>query len=58
MLAFCATCETRNCCLKHDYENCAHCDDYPCGQLEQHFNMTNSPEMRMTLDGIRKRLRR
>jgi hypothetical protein len=57
ILPFCAVCTTRTCCLERDHENCAHCDDYPCDQLEQHFKMIDSPEMRSTLDGIRAQLR-
>lgn len=38
---FCATCEVRKCGFKKKVESCAHCNDYPCGILNEHWEKEN-----------------
>ncbi len=50
----CDVCKIRGCGLDKEVTNCAHCADYACGILEEHFQM--APECRTALDGIRSKL--
>ena len=39
---YCAWCEVRGCAIERGLENCAHCDEYPCGKLDKvHAAMIN-----------------
>ncbi len=49
-LSFCGECAIRACCTSKGFENCAHCGDYPCSNLDFIFN--NAPEARNKLDSI------
>ncbi len=51
LFKFCRDCGIRECGVKKKVENCAACDEYPCGRLEKHFKM--SPESKKRLDGMR-----
>lgn len=31
---WCKECPIRNCCLERQIPNCAHCEDFPCGVIE------------------------
>lgn len=44
-------CAIRLCGRKRGVATCAHCDDYPCAQLEEFFEMV--PDARAILDAIR-----
>jgi hypothetical protein len=48
----CAGCKIRLCASERNLINCAWCNDYPCGKLENHF--VYDPESRSRLDEIRK----
>jgi hypothetical protein len=52
---FCLDCDVRHCALEKGVENCAHCDDFPCGKLEKPWSM--SVDARTTLEEIRKMLK-
>lgn len=54
LFAHCKVCGIRKCGLEKKVENCAHCSDYPCEQLEDFFKMV--PDARKQLDGIRELL--
>jgi hypothetical protein len=51
LFGHCKVCGIRKCGLEKKVENCAHCPDYACEQLEDFFNMV--PDARKQLDGIR-----
>jgi hypothetical protein len=38
---FCATCEVRICGFRKKVETCAHCDEYPCEILNEHWEKEN-----------------
>lgn len=44
-------CEIRKCSKAKGLENCAHCEEYPCGRLEEFFKMV--PQARERLDAVR-----
>jgi len=48
----CAECEIRACGVERGVVNCAHCDEYVCGKLEEFFGFV--PDARETLDEIRR----
>lgn len=54
LLATCGDCKIRNCAQEKDIDNCAHCGDYPCDNLEQLFK--HEPAARNRLDVIRSTL--
>ncbi len=47
----CTVCEIRKCGMERGLVNCAHCDDYACGKLEEFFETV--PDCRTQLDGVR-----
>jgi hypothetical protein len=47
----CTVCEIRKCGVARGVVNCAHCDDYACGKLEEFFEKV--PDCRAQLDAIR-----
>jgi len=54
---FCAVCDVRMCGLKRNIENCAHCDEFPCGKLEKlwnSFQTVSGEEAKANLKRIRK----
>lgn len=48
---YCMTCNIRKCSREKELENCAHCEDYGCEELENFLNMV--PEARKRLEGVR-----
>jgi hypothetical protein len=44
-------CQIRNCARQKGVENCAHCDEYACGNLEKFFKI--EPDAKKRLDEIR-----
>ncbi len=50
----CMICEVRKCGLEKEVINCAYCGEYPCGTLENLWNMLGISEAREVLDNIRK----
>jgi predicted nucleic acid binding AN1-type Zn finger protein len=52
----CTICKVRTCGSEKGVTNCAYCTDYPCGLLEELWNMLQSPEAKERLDTIRKGL--
>jgi Protein of unknown function (DUF3795) len=52
---YCDVCEIRLCARKRKIANCAFCDDYPCGKLEEFFKM--APQSKVSLDALRSALR-
>lgn len=47
----CTVCEIRKCGVGRGVVNCAHCDEYACGRLEEFFE--RAPDCRKQLDAIR-----
>ena len=47
----CSKCQIRKCARERDFENCAHCDEYACEELEKLF--TTDPDARKRLDQLR-----
>jgi len=47
----CKNCQIRKCGSQKDVENCAHCNEYPCEELEKLF--TTYPDAKERLDVIR-----
>ena len=45
-------CQVRKCVMQKGVENCAHCDEYVCKNLEDFF--TKEPTAKETLEAIRK----
>jgi hypothetical protein len=50
-IPYCDVCEIRRCGVERHVENCAHCADYPCDNLEGF--LARVPAARAKLDGIR-----
>lgn len=50
----CKECPIRNCAIKKEIENCAHCDEYTCETLDKFFIKESDAKKR--LDQIRSRL--
>jgi len=50
----CTICAVRQCSSNKHLENCAYCDKYPCGELEQLFKMLGNDQTRTVLDDIRR----
>lgn len=48
---YCDICEIRLCARKRKIANCAFCDEYPCGKLEEFFKM--APQSKVCLDALR-----
>jgi hypothetical protein len=48
--SYCNVCEIRKCCMEKELENCAGCDMYVCGKLEDFFKM--APDAKTTLDKL------
>ena len=47
---FCTSCQIRKCARQKGFENCAHCDEYACEELEKLF--TTDPDARKRLGQI------
>jgi len=54
LASYCRECKIKACGIENKVQNCAHCDDYPCGRLEEFFALV--PYGKATLDGIRQSL--
>ena len=57
--SFCRVCEVRKCGLQRNIENCAYCDEFPCGKLEKlwrSFQTASGEEARTNLVEMRKRI--
>ncbi|MFW9897593.1 MAG: DUF3795 domain-containing protein, partial [Candidatus Thorarchaeota archaeon] len=52
--SWCSQCPTKKCCEDKEIENCAHCEDYFCDNLNLTFE--NDPSAKERLDEIRKKL--
>ena len=46
-----SVCEIRKCCVEKGVENCAGCSEYPCGILNEFFQVAT--EARAALDALR-----
>ena len=51
----CLTCKIRACAIVRGIENCGHCPNYPCTDLNEVFHY--APEARERLDEIKRSLR-
>jgi len=49
-------CEVRMCGLKNKVENCAHCSEYTCPELDQHLKQSGFAKAKAKLEAIRKNL--
>jgi hypothetical protein len=56
LFAGCRNCPVRKCASEKQLENCAHCPEYVCGNLQAH--LSSDPAARIRLDEIRAGLRR
>ncbi|MCD4740632.1 DUF3795 domain-containing protein [archaeon] len=54
IFSHCKVCEIRKCGQKKNVENCAHCEEYACGKLDEFFKI--APDGRTVLDEIKKGL--
>lgn len=52
---WCGECPIRSCAVGRKYENCAHCDEYPCEALSRF--VAGIPEARSKLDEMRASLK-
>ena len=50
----CDECPIRRCCVEKKLENCAHCEEYACEELNKFFGFV--PTAKATLDKIRESL--
>ncbi|MBU1009271.1 MAG: DUF3795 domain-containing protein [Bacteroidetes bacterium] len=46
----CKTCDVRQCVMKKNLLNCAHCGDYACEKVNRRFK--RAPHAKLTLDAI------
>lgn len=56
---FCEVCEVRKCGLQRDIENCAYCNEFPCGKLEKlwgSFRTVSGEKAKANLVEIRRRI--
>ena len=56
--SFCRICEVRKCGLERNIENCAYCDEFPCGKLEKlwgSFRSVSGEKAKANLVEIRRR---
>jgi hypothetical protein len=51
---YCRICEIRKCGQSRKVQNCAYCEEYPCGRLEEFFKM--APNARKNLEEARRGL--
>ncbi len=51
LFSYCSLCEIRKCAREKAIENCAHCNDYPCGKLSKLFSQYS--KAKETLDNLR-----
>ncbi|UCE29238.1 MAG: DUF3795 domain-containing protein [Candidatus Bathyarchaeota archaeon] len=59
--SFCLVCEVRKCGLGRNIENCAYCDEFPCGRLEKlwgNFQTVSGEEARTNLVEMRRLISR
>jgi hypothetical protein len=49
-------CKIRPCAEVKEVRTCAHCDDYPCGELKEY--LATDPDATVNLENIRKTLQR
>jgi len=57
--SFFRICEVGECGLQRNIENCAYCNDFPCGKLEKlwrSFQTVSGEEAKKNLDEIRERI--
>jgi len=54
LLSGCSKCQVRKCAREKGVENCAHCDGYPCEELEK--LSAKEPEVKKRLEEIRNKL--
>jgi hypothetical protein len=54
LFAGCLNCSIRNCAVSREVETCAHCPDYLCDKLEEHYK--TDPAGKVWLDIIRSTL--
>ena len=54
LFSACKACPIRNCARERGMENCAHCADYACANLEAFFK--TDPSAKMRLEEIRRKL--
>ncbi len=51
LFSYCKDCKIRACAMDRGVANCAYCEDYACGKLDELFAM--APEAKARLDGLR-----
>ena len=51
LFSYCKDCKIRACAMDRGVVNCAYCEDYACGKLDELFAM--APEAKARLDGLR-----
>ncbi len=54
IFSYCNVCEIRKCGIEKNVKNCAHCTEYPCGNLSQLFSKYS--KAKETLDEIKRGL--
>lgn len=56
LMNFCNDCTTRQCAISKGIENCAHCADFACENLQKHWKMAGVTEPKETLEKIHQNL--
>ncbi|MEM2997376.1 MAG: DUF3795 domain-containing protein [Thermoproteota archaeon] len=52
IFSYCRICEIRKCGQSRKVQNCAYCEEYSCGRLEEFFKM--APNARKNLEEVRR----
>jgi len=58
LFKWCSLCKVKDCCREKGFPNCAHCDEYACGELKKLWDMFPSDAARAALDDIRREVKR
>jgi hypothetical protein len=58
LYTWCSACRMKDCCREKNIPNCAHCDEYACEDLKKLWDMVASQDPRMTLDDLRREVKR
>jgi hypothetical protein len=57
IISFCRDCPTRNCAIVKQVQNCAHCEEFACENLQKHWKMAGMTEEKHSLEEIHRNLR-
>jgi hypothetical protein len=58
LFKWCAQCKVKDCCREKNLPDCAHCDEYACGDLKKLWDMFPSEDARLALDDVRRQIKR